>query len=1136
MELRQLLQKNLLYYWRINLVVTLGVAVAAAVLTGALMVGDSVRGSLRALVLSQLGEADDVIFASHFFDEALAGRLRSQPGFENLFQAACPLIVLEGLAVDQNSGRRASGIKIYGVDDRFWSLHQRTGKQLGTRDALLNQGLAQELGSGVGDAVLITVELPSETPVETLHGRRDEPGNTMRLSCQEILREDQLGEFSIHPRHGSIRSVFVPLSQLQQNLEQEARVNTILLSRIDSARGSVSDASERVHRLLRQTYSLPDVGLQIRSLERRASLSLEGSGGLLTEALAKVGIEASVASGMTSLPVFSYVVNTLRSQGAEIPYSVVTAIDLPSYLETVRLNDTKGAEVSDEPVSTSPAPPIWLNDWAARDLGSQPGDALSLEYFIWDSQEGLSTQTSTFQVSGIVPLTAATADADLVPNYRGISDTSSVSDWDPPFPIDLSRVRPQDEKYWDDFRATPKAFISLARGQALWRSRFGAYTSLRLLPPPDSDLEQARTEYEKSLKGLLDPWQLGFVHLPVRLQGLEASRGATNFGEYFLYFSFFLVVSALLLTVLFFKLGVEQRLREVGLLRTVGLPLPQIRHLFLAEGTLMATLGSVLGLLGAVAYGWLMMLGLRTWWVEAVGTTRLTLYVTPTSLIVGGLASTLAALLCVVWTLRTLARISPTRLLAGSLEGQEPPRLRQGRILLLSYLCCGLGILLLLSAWLQWMAQVGAFFGAGILLMVALLGFLWVGLLASRRRFIRGQGVRALALLGFRNASYRPSRSILCIALIALATFIIVSVDVFRREGQLSLDRQSGVGGFALLAESSLPLYHNPNTHTGKESLNLSKDEIASLEEVKFSRLRLRPGDDASCLNLYRPRNPRILGTPLDFVKQGRFSFQSSLAETAEERENPWLLLGSETSEGAVPAIADATSMAYVLHLGLGDEIVLDSSGQGPIRLKLVAALSDSVLQGELLISEQNFLRLFPDQEGYRFFLLDLPETRVAEVSRVLEDGLSDYGFDVVGSRDRLASFHRVENTYLSTFQTLGGLGLLLGTLGLGAILLRNVLERKKELALMRTVGYRSSHLAVSVLAENLLLLCCGLGVGAGCALVAVAPAMLIRPGSFAPASTALLLLLVLAAGLISSLGAVAAAVRSPLIPALRAE
>ena len=75
----------------------------------------------------------------------------------------------------------------------------------------------------------------------------------------------------------------------------------------------------------------------------------------------------------------------------------------------------------------------------------------------------------------------------------------------------------------------------------------------------------------------------------------------------------------------------------------------------------------------------------------------------------------------------------------------------------------------------------------------------------------------------------------------------------------------------------------------------------------------------------------------------------------------------------------------------------------------------------------------------------------------------------------RLAAFHRVENSYLETFRALGALGLLLGTVGLAAVLMRNVLERRRELALLRAVGYRPRHLAVMVLAENLFLLVVGL-------------------------------------------------------------
>ena len=285
-----------------------------------------------------------------------------------------------------------------------------------------------------------------------------------------------------------------------------------------------------------------------------------------------------------------------------------------------------------------------------------------------------------------------------------------------------------------------------------------------------------------------------------------------------------------------------------------------------------------------------------------------------------------------------------------------------------------------------------------------------------------------------------------------------------------TLDRKSGSGGFPLLAESLLPLVHDPNTPEGREALNLAAgDSASSLSSVTFTRFRVRPGDDASCLNLYQPRNPRIIAPTDDFIRSGRFEFQNSLAESNEEKSNPWLLLNRESPDGAIPVIADANSLTYVLHLKLGDEFVLHRQS-GPVRLRVVGSLADSILQSELVMSEKNFLRLFPEQEGYRFFLIDTPTPdQSSAIATTLEDRLSDFGFDVVSTSERLANFHRVENTYLSTFQMLGGLGLLLGTLGMAAVLLRNVLERRRELALLRAVGYNSSHFTLMVIAENVL-------------------------------------------------------------------
>jgi ABC-type antimicrobial peptide transport system permease subunit len=188
-------------------------------------------------------------------------------------------------------------------------------------------------------------------------------------------------------------------------------------------------------------------------------------------------------------------------------------------------------------------------------------------------------------------------------------------------------------------------------------------------------------------------------------------------------------------------------------------------------------------------------------------------------------------------------------------------------------------------------------------------------------------------------------------------------------------------------------------------------------------------------------------------------------------------------------------------------------------------------------MGEANFIRLFPDQQGYRFFLIDTPTPEQSNaIATRLEDRLSDFGFDVQSTSERLAGFHRVENTYLSTFQMLGGLGLVLGTLGMAAVLLRNVLERRRELALLRVVGYNSSHFALMVIAENALLLCCGLLTGAVCALLAIAPVFFTRHAQLPSVALGLLLLGVLISGLTASVVATWAALRSPLLPALRAE
>ena len=1157
-----LVKHNLTHYWRTNLAVILGVATAVAILAGALLVGDSVRASLRGLALARLGKTDFAITASGFFRERLANDLQSHDQFAANFDGACPIIALEAVVTrdeGNQSGARAGGVHVYGVDERFWKFHGANVRTPEGNDVLISQALARELGAKQGDTLVLRIEKPSAIPAESLHGRKDDLGRTVRLTMREALPAGSLGEFSLRPQQGAVRAVFVELKKLQKNLEQDGKANVILL-----AAKNADGQSGRLAAILKDKFSLADLGLKLRALEQQQTISLESDGAVISDALADAVFQAPNTLNLEKTPVLTYLANTIRLGAREIPYSLITAIDRRSI---------PGLAGAQDPAF------IALNNWAAEDLGAKVNDEVEFDYYLWEQEGRLVTKTARLRVAAILPIQGVAADRDFAPDYPGITDTNSLADWDPPFPIDLNRVRPKDEDYWRQYRTTPKAFIPIGAGQELWGSRYGKLTSMRLTPEDPSDLSGTRDAFERQLRAALDPIQMGLTIQPVKEQGLQASRGATDFGEYFTYFSFFLVVSALLLATLFFKLGVEQRLREIGLLRAIGFSIKQIRSLFLREGLALAVIGSVAGLIGAIAYGALIMFGLRTWWVGAVGTTLLKLHITPRSLLIGASSGIVTALVCIWWTLRSLRSASPRSLLTGSIENMRsvadsvwstafrrkfhlrsvwstafrrkfhlrelPPEggtpnteggttNTAGAAFRLAILFGVFGIALLVAAASKLIGQVGGFFGAGTLLLIAILFFWSAWLRSDKKRTIRGQGAWPMARMGFRNATTRPGRSVLCIALIASAAFIIVSVDAFRRDGKAAaLDRKSGNGGYPLMAESLLPVIHDLNSKQGREELNLNDDKLTS---AKITRFRLRPGDDASCLNLYQPRNPRILGAPDIFIDESRFAFQSDLAGADTEKANPWLLLNSNLGDGVVPVAADANSLAYVLHLKLGEEITINASNGAPVRLRVVAALADSIFQGELLMSETNFKKLFPDQEGYRFFLIDGAPERSSEVAATLEDKLSDFGFDAIGTEEKLAGFHQVENTYLSTFQTLGGLGLLLGTLGLATVLLRNVLERRRELALMRAVGYQPSHLSLMVIAENALLLGCGLLTGALCALLAIIPALIARGGRLSAVSLGLLLLAVLLTGLAASLVAVRAVIRSPLLPALRTE
>ena len=99
----------------------------------------------------------------------------------------------------------------------------------------------------------------------------------------------------------------------------------------------------------------------------------------------------SEQGGMKAQPVFTYLANTLRTGDREIPYSLVTAVDLSTIVPALP--------------PTQAEPPIVLNEWAARELEAAPGDAVTMEYYRWEDPGRLDhAHESSFRVAAVVPV------------------------------------------------------------------------------------------------------------------------------------------------------------------------------------------------------------------------------------------------------------------------------------------------------------------------------------------------------------------------------------------------------------------------------------------------------------------------------------------------------------------------------------------------------------------------------------------------------------------------------------------------------------------------------------------------------------------------------------------------------------
>ena len=1103
-----LARRLVIAWWRQLAAVAAACGIVAATIAGAIGVGERLRGGLASLAVSRLGGIEAAVVAEGFFGPPLVDRLATAVGEAG---SVVPAILIE-VTVDRTGepGRpRASApARLLACDD---PAALGFAGVPGPRDegVLLNRVVAESLAAVAGDTVVVRVPQPSMVPADSPLGRRTLRSRAARVRVDAVLPDEGLGRFAIRP--GQVTGpLVVSTRDLAEKLlgevgPLEGHIANLALA-VPRQPGPSGRLAERLRAGLEPT--LADYGLRLEPVGDGSVVRLT-SDRLVIPPEADRAAEA-LLTPFGGRPSLVFLANAMRPLPAEpaasIPYSTVAGIPEGSWPSGGLVDD------AGEPLQPPGPGEIIIDRWMADDLAEQgrpvgPGDWLRLEWFLPETLHGrVSESAERLRVSGIAAMRGLAVARDLVPEVKGVTDEASIADWDPPFPFDASRVRStppfdQDDRYWKTYAATPKAFVGIATARRLAASRFGQTTAWHLPRDSIDDLESLRADLAAAIR----PQAMGLAVVPLREAALAASSGSTPFGGLFIALSMFLVAAGLLLLWLLMSLLVTTHVDEIGTLAAVGFGPRRLSALL----TLVAAVAAAGGVLLGVAVGptWsAVLLGLlgEAWDRSVAGGSAVAFggNLQPGwSLVAGGLAALVITLLAVATACRRFASRPPGRLFAADGEPCRPAAARRLRIAS-GLAVIGAAVAALVGSRLEGFA-VAAFMLAGTLAITGGLGFVRASLAGGGLVSAAGPP-QSLAGLAVRGLKHRPKRAFLVVAIVAVASFLVLAVSSFSLAVPDDLDVVSGpTGGWDLLVSFGHPTGLDPQDPAAAAAVGLDEKQRRLLERCTIVRLRSSGGSSADCTNLYATAEPRVLGLPSRWIDRGGFSFTDHRPLPAGET-NPWRLLeaGSMPStddgpqSGPIPVVLDEATATWALRLGgVGSRFTIDDDAGDPVELEIVGLLEAGILQGELLVSEENFERIFPGRSGYALAMIESPDEPRAVADAVRAAWIEE-GTTLEWAADRLRSLFAVQNIFLAAFQALGGLGLLLGTAGVSAVAAEGVFERRAAFAVMRAVGFALSRIRRLVVLEVLAMVAVGLAVGSAAGLLAIWPTLIAGRGT----------------------------------------
>ncbi len=1083
MQIIGLIARSIVHDRRMHIPAALAVMAAAAVLSGSLGVGQRVNRSLAWQTQIRLGRIHAVVECpGTLFTAALAD------GLEQSGLTVSPILQSRGFAENAQGDIRISGIEIIGVDNRFWPMGPADKKTLSlSNDKIaVSRTLANLLKIRPGDELVVRMNRLGGLSADNALVSDKSRWVSFRKTADVIIEDSQFGGFDLQIRPDGGLNVFMDIRQMNALLGQpqdRPAANAILIAG--------SPQPDAISSALRQSLAFSDFGLESRILPEQGVIEIRSRDIFIRNPLAK----AIRSAGVGGCGVMTYFVNELKSASAAVPYSMASAIEL---------SEGVFAELADDQ--------IIINEWLADQVNANEQDKIEIRYFILGADNRLMEQTAAFRVKAVIPMMGIGANASLMPEYESFANAESCSQWEPGIPIDLSKIRPADEAYWDKYRGTPKAFISAKTAAMLWGSRFGEWTAMRF--PVMQNTQEAIEQ--KTVSQLL-PTLGGFQIVALQKTASVSASASTDFGSLAFGLSLFLIAASLILAVMIYTFAMERRAGQLAVLSAIGFSRASAFRIVWLEDIAAAAPACILGACLGPLYSQMLLSRLSS--IYTLPDAALPVSVFDSTALLSAAITLLAISLTLWFRLAAVYRRCLAELLSGERAGT--PASRHSRWPLPAGLACiliaaGFSVLgLFVSA----QTASGLFFGGGAAALAGL-GLLchWsLSFLAARQV----NPVASAAVLAARFTALRKGRSLAVILTLAMGVFSVLSTSLYMPSPVADETRINGpTGGFTLWAQADIPIVRDLNSPQVRESLNLEK------AQTQFNAVAVREytAQQASCLNPGRVDKPTLWGVRPDQMA-GRFTITGK----------GWETLDAELGDDVVPAIGDYATVYWQLHKNLGQDLEYIDQQGGLFRLRIVGMTHGSILQGGLWISQRQFVKRFGSISGSRVVLIETAAHDTDVVAAGLTRALRDYGFSAVRTGWRLGRFQQVEAIYITIFMLLGSLGLIIGCIGLGLVAMLNIQERAGHLAMLRAMGFSRRRLGWMLFGEHTLLAIAGVTVGAIAAMTAAGPSLFVS-GRFPYAFAVGLSAAMLANAIIWIAAAIYLGLRGNLIDALRKE